>query len=206
MISPTFEQDLVNYSKTQDPALFDTKLYQPLDNLFKWLWERHAEYWNDSDFEDTRQLAMLRVVKYMKHYKEGKGRNAISYARMIMKQALCRNKQDLFRNNKDLVSYDSKDWQLDQDTKKTAPDNFLAPEQAITVQDYIQKLLQYRTTAPANHRKVITAIIAVLQSPKARKLNAKDRRNYIIKKSKATEYLVLQTIKAIKEARLYETN
>ena len=190
MYSETLEKDLLQYAKRRSETNFN-RIYAPLVNVYMWLVSKQYSTISPTDFEDVKQLVLLRVIKDIHYFKPNKGNTCFSFVRMIMSQELHKRKKVIDKQNSKTIQYNSNYDTREDYTFTTSPNAFIT--------EYQSKLDAYIPQAPKQHRKVLRALIRML--PQWHTLNGigyMQRIKMIAKKSKATKYIVIQTLHDLK--------
>lgn len=86
--NPTLEEDLQEYARTQDPKLFDEKLYKPLRYLALWIYQKYngKSYMRDHEVDDYISNAMCHLIKFLPNWRPNKGSTAFSWCHMVIRQ------------------------------------------------------------------------------------------------------------------------
>lgn len=193
MISETLEQDLQTYAKHRRQSVFN-KIYLPLTNVLRWLCHKQYSNITNEDFNDVKQMVMLKVIKDIKYYKPTKGTTALSFVRMLMSQELMKQKRKIESGNNHNTTY-LDEIEIDLET--------ISPLKDLT-DDYQMLLEQYQHTAPDNQKKIVGYLIQEVSAKNTLGMTSKERKEYISKVTGMRINLVSETLRDIRKQKLRE--
>ena len=197
MISETLEQDLQRYAKRRDKKLFNEKLYAPVVHIIQWVLSKEYNNCSLSDKEDLTQLALIRITKDMHYYRDNKGRTAVSFMRLLVRQEIHKQKHRIERREVE------EEYKADSDCRAEDHNNY-----SITVTEMVEVLSKYRNTVglELDNVKVIDALVTVLRVDYLAWVKAKSitKIAMIKKHSKTTNQSIIDTLALIRDARLMQ--
>jgi DNA-directed RNA polymerase specialized sigma24 family protein len=192
MYNDTLEDDLKSYAKSRQPQLFNTRLYLPLVQLFKWICSQQRIVFTPSDLQDVQQLALLRVFKDIPKYDPTKGMSAFSFVRMIMTQEIILRKKRLHK------------WECRLEEYNGNEDARQYESQRIT--NHQRLLSDFQIHLGNKEKRICRVIRESLNAPEVIAMTKHQRIAYYASKAGTTHSLVKKTLNEIKEARLTDDN